>query len=93
MTMRSSEGRPGTRRSIPGRSTRWTICRPSPSSRTWHDRGGKLLVRGVTSDNGVVKRVVVNGQEARKLSANFAEWEVVLDGGNRGAEADGARGG
>jgi hypothetical protein len=41
---------------------------------------GKLLVRGTTSDNGVVKEVRVNGQAARAVAANFAEWEVVLDG-------------
>jgi len=39
---------------------------------------GKLVVRGTTSDNGTVKRVLVNGKEARALSTNFAEWEVVL---------------
>jgi hypothetical protein len=40
---------------------------------------GKLMVRGTTSDNGTVQRVLVNGQEARARAANFAEWEVVLD--------------
>jgi hypothetical protein len=40
---------------------------------------GKLVVRGTTSDNGTVSKVVVNGQKARALSANFAEWEVVLE--------------
>src|SRR5439155_2983483 len=38
----------------------------------------RLIVRGTTSDNGTVRRVVVNGKEARALVANFAEWEVVL---------------
>jgi hypothetical protein len=41
--------------------------------------GGKVVVRGTTADNGTVKRVLVNGKEARPLTANFAEWEVVLD--------------
>ncbi len=41
---------------------------------------GKVIVRGTTSDNGTVKRVVVSGTEARPLSANFAEWEAVLEG-------------
>ena len=36
------------------------------------------IVRGTTSDNGEVKRVVVNGREARALRPNFAEWEVAL---------------
>jgi hypothetical protein len=39
---------------------------------------GTLRVRGTTSDNGMVKRVVVNGVKARALAANFAEWEVTL---------------
>jgi hypothetical protein len=42
-------------------------------------KDGKLLVRGTTSDNGKVKRVVVNGKEARAVAGNFAEWEIVLD--------------
>jgi hypothetical protein len=41
---------------------------------------GKVVVRGTTADNGAVKRVLVNGVEARALSANFAEWEAVLTG-------------
>lgn len=41
---------------------------------------GKLMVRGTTSDNGTVKRVLVNGKEGRALTANFAEWEIILDG-------------
>jgi hypothetical protein len=45
---------------------------------------GKLVVRGTTSDNGTVARVLVNGREARGLSANFAEWEVVLEDGAAG---------
>jgi G8 domain len=39
-----------------------------------------LEVRGTTADNGTVKRVLVNGKEAEALTANFAEWAVVLDG-------------
>jgi G8 domain len=42
--------------------------------------GGKLVVRGTTADNGTVKRVVVNGIEARALRDNFAEWEATLTG-------------
>ena len=37
-----------------------------------------VTVRGVTIDNGTVKRVSVNGQEAKPLAANFAEWEAVV---------------
>jgi hypothetical protein len=39
---------------------------------------GKLVVRGTTADNGTVKKVMVNGQPARAVDANFARWEVVL---------------
>jgi hypothetical protein len=41
-------------------------------------RDRKVTVRGTTSDNGQVKRVLVNGQEARTLRGNFADWEAVL---------------
>ena len=40
----------------------------------------RTLVRGTTSDNGAVKRVLVNGREAKATAGNFAEWEVVVDG-------------
>ena len=35
-------------------------------------RDGKIVVRGTTSDNGTVKKVMVNGQDAKALTANFA---------------------
>jgi hypothetical protein len=41
-------------------------------------KDGKLIVRGTTADNGSVKRVVVNGAEAKATAANFAQWEVTL---------------
>jgi hypothetical protein len=40
---------------------------------------GRVTVRGTTADNGNVERVVVNGDQARPLAANFLEWEVVLN--------------
>jgi G8 domain len=40
--------------------------------------GNKLLVRGTTSDNGTVVRVLVNNREAKPVRQNFAEWEIVL---------------
>jgi hypothetical protein len=43
-------------------------------------QGGKLKVRGATSDNGVVRKVLVNGVEARSLRDDFAEWEATLEG-------------
>jgi hypothetical protein len=45
----------------------------------------RLVVRGTTADNGTVKRVVINGHQARALSDNFAEWEVTLEGLPAGA--------
>ena len=43
--------------------------------------GSKLVVRGTSTDNGVIKRVTVNGTEAKSVAANFSEWEVVLEAG------------
>jgi hypothetical protein len=40
---------------------------------------GKFLVRGTTSSNGIVKKVLVNDREARATAPNFAEWEVMLE--------------
>ncbi len=42
---------------------------------------GSIRVRGTTSDNGTVKRVRVNGREAKALAANFSEWEITLEVG------------
>jgi hypothetical protein len=53
-----------------------------PSTVITHVRqlpGGKLLVRGTTSDNGEVKSVSVNGRPAVSLRSDFAEWEIALD--------------
>jgi hypothetical protein len=47
--------------------------------------GGQLLVRGSTADNGTVRRVLVNGKEARAVTPDFAEWEITLDGPPAGA--------
>jgi hypothetical protein len=38
------------------------------------------VVRGTTSDDGVVEDVRVNGHAARALGPNFGEWEVILEG-------------
>ncbi|HJZ92773.1 MAG TPA: G8 domain-containing protein [Gemmataceae bacterium] len=40
--------------------------------------GDRLIIRGTTGDNGVVKRVLVNGVEAKPTRDNFAEWEAVV---------------
>jgi hypothetical protein len=42
--------------------------------------GKDLVVRGTTSDNETVSKVLVNGQPARALVPNFAEWEAVVPG-------------
>src|SRR5262249_46623241 len=52
-----------------------------PSTVITHVRqlpGGKVLVRGATSDNGTVKSVSVNGRAAASLRSDFAEWEITL---------------
>jgi hypothetical protein len=52
---------------------------PATVITTVEQRGGQLLVRGTCSDNGDVRRVVVNGREAAAMSPNFATWEIALD--------------
>lgn len=39
---------------------------------------GRVRVRGVTSDNYDVERVLINGQPARAIADNFAQWEIEL---------------
>jgi hypothetical protein len=39
----------------------------------------KGVVRGTTADNGTVKRVLVNGVEAKATAPNFSQWEVTID--------------
>jgi hypothetical protein len=39
-----------------------------------------LIVRGTSSDNGTITKVVVNGVAAKELRPNFAEWEAALTG-------------
>jgi hypothetical protein len=41
-------------------------------------KDGSLLVRGTTSDNGEIKRVMVNELTAKATRANFAEWEATV---------------
>jgi hypothetical protein len=48
-------------------------------TRVSETKDGKLLVRGVASDDGIIRKVVVNGRPATATAANFAEWEIVLD--------------
>jgi hypothetical protein len=57
---------------------------------------GVTVVRGTTADNGKVKKVLVNDQEAKSLAPNFAQWEVTLKdlkpGGKIKANAEDAAG-
>ncbi len=39
---------------------------------------GKIVVRGTATDTGAIKRITVNGVEARALRPNFAEWEATI---------------
>ena len=39
-----------------------------------------LIVRGTSSDNGAIAKVIVNGETAKALRPNFAEWEITLTG-------------
>jgi hypothetical protein len=48
---------------------------------------GGWLVRGTATDNGDIRRVTVNGHEARSARANFAEWETILPAGTARVEA------
>jgi hypothetical protein len=41
--------------------------------------GGKVLVEGVSSDNGLISKVLVNGKEASSVTSNFATWKIILD--------------
>jgi len=41
-------------------------------------KGEQLVVTGTCADNGEVKKVVVNGQEAKATGPNFSQWEITL---------------
>ena len=43
---------------------------------------GRLVARGVSIDDGEIRRVSVNGVAARPLRPNFAEWEADLELGS-----------
>ena len=40
---------------------------------------GKIAVRGVTVDGGVVVKVTVNGRAAKMTGVNYGEWEAAVD--------------
>lgn len=41
-------------------------------------KDGSLFVRGTTADNGEVKQVLVNDQQARATAPNLSQWEITL---------------
>lgn len=43
-----------------------------------HFSGGRLVVRGATTDNTSIKRIVVNGTEAEDVDYGFHQWEATL---------------
>jgi uncharacterized protein (TIGR03067 family) len=45
---------------------------------------GGLHVRGTASDDGRIRSVLVNGQPAKPLTSNFAQWEITLENIQRG---------
>ncbi|MFI5458256.1 MAG: G8 domain-containing protein [Isosphaerales bacterium] len=45
-------------------------------------RRGRLVVQGVTVDDGMVRSVRVNGHAARPLAPNYLEWQVEIDAGS-----------
>ena len=51
------------------------ITRVSPDAGS----AGRWILRGSCCDDYLIKRVTVNGREARALRPNFAEWEIVID--------------
>jgi hypothetical protein len=42
-------------------------------------QGRRLVVHGMTADDGIVQAVRVNGRAARPLAPDYSQWEVVLD--------------
>jgi hypothetical protein len=42
--------------------------------------GGRLVVKGTSTDNVKVRRVTVNGVEARPVDDDFLQWEATLTG-------------
>ncbi len=53
-------------------------------------RNGQRLVRGTSADNGEIRRVLVNGCEARSVAPGFTEWEIAIDEPSDGIISAGA---
>ena len=41
--------------------------------------GGGLVISGTAAENGIVKKVLVNGRPVKAIAENYAEWEITLD--------------
>ncbi len=53
-------------------------------------KNGQRLVRGTSTDNGEIRRVVVNGCEARPIAPGFTEWEITIEEPENGIISAGA---
>lgn len=55
--------------------------RPPVTVMTWinTERDDRIVVRGVTIDDGHVRSVAVNGCPARSLTENYRDWEAVVE--------------
>lgn len=42
-------------------------------------QGDKLLISGTAIDSNTIKHVMINGQPARSVRDNFAQWEIEID--------------
>jgi hypothetical protein len=54
---------------------------PATTVLSVRDQAGKLLVRGVSHDNGTIRSVRVNGKDARltAIQAGVVDWEIELE--------------
>jgi G8 domain len=53
-------------------------------------KNGQRLVRGTSTDDGEIRRVMVNGCEARAIAPGFTEWEITIDDPEDGIISAGA---
>ncbi len=55
------------------------ITWPKPGLPATREADGTLIVRGTTTDDSSIRRVLVNGKLAKDLDYHFHRWEVRLD--------------
>jgi hypothetical protein len=63
----------------PATSINW----PLPGLRVKPGEDGTIMVRGTATDDDAIKRVVVNGVEARNVEYGFHRWEAIIPVGNK----------